>query len=322
MIKQAILTGGTGVTGNALIRYLLQQNIAVTALIRPDSFRRSSLPEEHELLTIVECGLENYESITPSLQRGSYDAFFHLAWDGSTGKQKLNNRNNFKLQLQNASYAMDAVQLCHAIACPTFVMTGSQAEYGRKDTAITEVMEKHPENGYGMAKLCAEGMTRILCKQYGIRHVWPILFSVYGPYDGTESLIDSCIHRLLRQEELEFTAGEQQWDYLYSYDAAKALLLLAEKGKDGECYNVTNGTTKPLREYIEIMYRIIAPDRKPNFGTIPYAPNQVMLLSADISKLKIATGFEPEYEFEEGIRQILVQIEETFKLQKRDNAYE
>jgi len=274
MIRQAIVTGGTGVTGNALIRYLLQQNIAVTALIRPNSFRRSSLPEEHELLTIIECGLENYESITPSLQRGSYDAFFHLAWDGSTGKQKLNNRNNFKLQLQNASYAMDAVQLCHAIACPTFVMTGSQAEYGRKDTAITEVMEKHPENGYGMAKLCAEGMTRILCKQYGIRHVWPILFSVYGPYDGTESLIDSCIHRLLRLEE------------------------------------------------IEIMYRIIAPDRKPNFGTIPYAPNQVMLLSADISKLKIATGFEPEYEFDEGIRQILVQIKETFKLQKRDNAYE
>ena len=313
MIKHALITGGTGVTGNALVRYLLQQNIAVTALIRPDSFRRRFLPEGQELLTIVECGMENYLTIAPKLKGKSYDVFFHLAWDGSTGTQKVNNRNNVRLQNQNTSYAIDAVELCHSIQCPVFIMTGSQAEYGRKDSAVTEGMEKHPENGYGMAKLCAEGMTRILCRQYGIRHVWPILFSVYGPYDNTQSLIDTSIRRLLLQEkELLFTAGEQQWDYLYSYDAAKALLLLAEKGRDGECYHVASGRIKHLYEYIEMIFRVVAPGRQPEFGALPYAPDQVMQLSADISKLKHDTGFEPEYEFEEGIRKILEQVKESF----------
>lgn len=313
MIKQVLVTGGTGVTGNALVRYLLQHNIAVTALIRPNSFRRCFLPEDNELLTVMECSMADYGKLALKLQSRSYDVFFHLAWDGSVGRQKVNNRNNFKLQIQNSSYAIDAVQLCHDIDCPVFVMTGSQAEYGVKNTIISEGMEKHPENGYGMAKLCAEGMTRILCKQYGIRHVWPILFSIYGPYDGTESLVDTSIRRLIRQEELAFTAGEQQWDYLYSYDAAKALLLLAQKGRDGECYNVANGSAKPLRKYIETIYQVVAPDRKPRFGSIPYAPNQVMVLSADISKLKHDTGFEPEYQFEDGIHQILRQMNESTK---------
>ncbi len=320
MIKQAIVTGGTGVTGNALVRYLLQQNIEVTALVRPGSPRNCYLPKKHELLTIVECGLEDYGSVPDRIQGRYYDAFFHLAWDGSTGKQKVNNRNNFKLQNMNTTYALDAVQLCYEVNCPVFVMTGSQAEYGRKNEIVTEAMEKHPENGYGMAKLCAEGMTRLLCKQYGIRHVWPILFSVYGPYDGTESLIDTSIRRLLCREELSFTKGEQQWDYLYSFDAAKALLLLAEKGRDGECYNVANGITKELRDYVRIIYKVVAPDKSPKFGDIPYAADQVMLLSADISKLKCDTGFTPDYEFETGIRKIMEQVKES--LNEKDSPYD
>ncbi|MDE7062180.1 MAG: NAD-dependent epimerase/dehydratase family protein, partial [Lachnospiraceae bacterium] len=60
MIKKVIVTGGTGVTGNALVKYLLQQKIEVTALVRPGSFRRRFLPEGHPLLTVVDCGLADY----------------------------------------------------------------------------------------------------------------------------------------------------------------------------------------------------------------------------------------------------------------------
>lgn len=304
MIKRVIVTGGTGVTGNALVRYLLNQNIEVTALIRSNSKRKEFLPLENKLLNVVECSMNEYNSIDSKLT-DKYDAFFHLSWDGSTGKEKVDNRNNFKLQNQNVTYAIDAVDLCNKIKCPVFIMTGSQAEYGRKNHEIVEEDVKNPENGYGMAKLCAEGMTRILCKKYGIRHVWPILFSVYGPYDGTESLIDTSIRGLLQNKYLDYTAGEQIWDFLYSYDAAKALLLLAEKGRDGECYNVANGNAKGLKEYIKIIYNIVEPNKTPNLGKVPYAENQVMYLYANINKLKDETGFFPEFDFESGIRKVV-----------------
>lgn len=307
-IKNAVITGGTGVTGNALVKYLLQQEIEVTALVRPNSFRRHFLPQNHPRLTVIECGMKNYSSIRESFPDKSYDVFFHLAWDGSTGKKKVGNRNNFKLQNQNVSYALDAVELCHQLHCPVFVMTGSQAEYGCKDVLVTEDMEKRPENGYGIAKLCAEGMTRILCREYGIRQIWPILFSVYGPCDATESLIDTSIRGLLQGRTLPYTKGEQLWDYLYSYDAARALLLLAEYGIDGETYHVASGSVRPLYEYIELMYQIVAPDLKPRLGELAYSNHQAMFLGADISKLKSVTGFQPEYTFEHGIRRIQEEI--------------
>ena len=39
VISNVIVTGGTGVTGNALVRYLLKNNIKVTAIIRENSIR-------------------------------------------------------------------------------------------------------------------------------------------------------------------------------------------------------------------------------------------------------------------------------------------
>lgn len=304
VVKNVIVTGGTGVTGNALVKYLLREGISVTAIIRPGSVRRSFLPAEQKGFNIIECDLADYPSLKDSLPKNQFDVFFHLAWDGSMGKEKVNNRNNFSLQIKNVEHALGAVELCHAIACDTFIMTGSQAEYGRKDCAVTEDMAKNPENGYGMAKLCAEGMTRLFCQGYGIRHIWPILFSIYGPYDAAESLVDTTLRGLKKGETLPYTKGEQEWDYLYSYDAAKALLLLAKRGRAGEAYNVANGKTRRLADYINDIYEVAAPKKTPRLGELPYGENQVMLLSANIDKLQKTTGFKADYEFKIGIEEI------------------
>ena len=308
-ISSAIVTGGTGVTGNALVRYLLDQGVKVTALVRKNSIRAKYLPE-HENLKIVWCGLEEYAEIADELEAGTYDAFFHLAWEGSKGKEKVANRNNFRMQNMNTGFALDAVELCHSIGCDTFIMTGSQAEYGPVDGMCSEETPKLPVNGYGMAKLCAEGMTRLLCKEYGIRHIWAILFSVFGPRDATESMIDISIRNLKEGQSTDYTKGEQMWNYLYSFDAAKALYLLAQYGRDGEFYNVASAVNKPLGEYITELYEAVATDTKPVLGGRPYPPGKLVCLQADTSKLITETGFKEEYSFQEGIREISKSMDE------------
>lgn len=98
------------------------------------------------------------------------------------------------------------------------------------------------------------------------------------------------------------------WDYLYSKDAARALCLLGEKGRDGKIYCIGSGQARPLREYMEMLRNAIDPALPLGIGEIPYGEKQVMYLCADISDLTEDTGFTPEVGFEEGIRETIKNV--------------
>ena len=115
----------------------------------------------------------------------------------------------------------------------------------------------------------------------------------------------STIGKLLKHERPEFTKGEQQWDYLYSEDAALAMCLLGEKGIDGKIYCIGGGTVRPLYEYIQMIRDNIDKDAELGLGDIEYGKDQVMYLCADITDLKQDVGFLPEYTFEEGIKKTI-----------------
>jgi nucleoside-diphosphate-sugar epimerase len=115
------------------------------------------------------------------------------------------------------------------------------------------------------------------------------------------TMVTSTLKKLLRGESPSLTKGEQQWDYLYSRDAAKALLAAGERGVSGKVYCIGSGQARPLKEYITIMRDRINPDITLGFGEIPYGEKQVMYLCADISELTTDTGFIPETDFETGI---------------------
>ena len=292
---RAIITGATGAVGMALISELTGRGIEVAVLCRRGSARAANI-SEHPLIKKVECSLADMNELDMGDEK--YDMFFHLAWDGTTGAT----RNDMYLQNNNVRYTLDAVNLAERLGCSVFVGTGSQAEFGRVEGKLNSKTPTFPENGYGMAKLCAGHMSREVCREKGIKHIWVRILSVYGPYDGDRSLIASAIKKLFDGEKPSFTAGEQMWDYMYSGDTARAMVELALGGKDGGVYCLGSGDARPLREYIEILRDTIDHKAELGFGDIPYAENQVMYLCADTSELKADVGFESRVGFEEGIR--------------------
>jgi nucleoside-diphosphate-sugar epimerase len=158
-----------------------------------------------------------------------------------------------------------------------------------------------------MAKLCAGEMTRAICHQLGMRHVWARVLSVYGVNDGPLSVISILLDKLFKGEKPALTAGEQLWDYIYAEDAGEALCRMAELGRDGAIYPVGYGQARPLRDYFEMLRDAVDPLLPLGLGEIPYPPNQVMHLEADISGLSRDTGFMPATPFEVGIRQVVEQ---------------
>lgn len=307
-MKKVILTGGTGMLGLALIELLIEKGIEVLVIVRPDSKRRAVLPVS-DYVKVIECDLTRLWELKTKIT-DTYDAFFHFAWDGTYG----DSRNDMQLQNQNVKAALDAVELAKETGCRTFLGAGSQAEYGRVDgIKLGPDTPTRPETGYGIGKLCAGQMTRILCQQLGIKHIWTRILSTYGPHDGLHTMVMSGIIKMLKGERPQYTKGEQMWDYLYCEDAARAFYLAAESGMDGSVYCIGSGQVRPLAEYITVIRDTIDKNIEIGFGEIPYYDKQVMYLCADIENLRQDTGFNPAVSFEEGIRRTVDWYKEEMK---------
>lgn len=295
---RVIITGATGAVGIALINKLLEENVEMLVICRNNT-KMKRIPV-NDLITIKFCELENYNNIINDTGK-KYDVIYHFAWDGTTGEK----REDMYLQNNNIKYSLDAVKLGKRFGCKKFIGAGSQAEYGRTNINLTDKTPTFPETGYGIAKLCAGQMTRKLCQQLKMEHIWTRILSVYGPYDNDNSLIMTAIKRISNNQELHVTKCEQVWDYIYSKDIAEILYLLSKQGKNEGIYIIGSGTKRTLKEYITIIKNEINPSYELKFGDIKYSDKQVMYLCADTSIIKKELKFECKYTFEEGIKELI-----------------
>lgn len=294
-MERVIISGATGAIGTAIINELVNNNVEVLVLCRKDSKRNNQIPVS-PLVTKKYCALNELKNLNNDSDK-KYDVFYHLAWDGTFG----DSRNDLHLQNKNVDYALDAVETAKRFGCTTFIGVGSQAEYGRVEGVLSAETPTNPENGYGIAKLCAGHMTRERAHQLNMKHIWVRVLSVYGPNDGVNSMVTSTVLKLINGETPKFTKGEQLWDYLYSKDAARAFYLLGRLGTDGKTYVLGGGREQPLAEYIRTIRDVVSPNAQIDLGAIPYNDRQVMRLCADISELVKDTNWKPVYNFKDGI---------------------
>ncbi len=297
-LRRAVVSGGTGALGRALLSELSEREVSTLVLCRASSARSADISESR-FVRKLDCPLDKMSELY--LGDEKFDAFFHLAWEGTTGEA----REDMYLQNLNVKHTLDAVALAARMGCGVFIGAGSQAEYGNAECALSSSTPAFPKSGYGMAKLCAGQMSRAYCRQLGVRHIWARILSIYGPFDGAQSLVSQAIDKISRGERASFTRGEQMWDYMYSADAAHVLFLLAERGRDGGVYCLGSGQARPLYEYIDIIRKQINPSARLFLGDIPYAEGQLMHLRADIEELVRDIGAFPITPFEKGIKRTL-----------------
>jgi nucleoside-diphosphate-sugar epimerase len=295
-MKNIVITGATGMIGSALARQALEKDMEVLCIVRQDSSRIENIPKS-EKIKIVSVNLQNYDAFNSN---ENYDVFFHLAWDKTFGVS----RDDVDVQSKNIRYTLDAIQLAKRLGCSVFVGAGSQAEYGIVSAPLTPDTHADPQSGYGIAKYAAGKLGRLLCARLGIRFNWLRILSVFGPFDGSNTLIMYAINELRAGRSPEFTKCEQIWDYLYCDDAARAFLAVGDNGVDGKIYPLGSGKQRKLSGYLEALRDILYPDGVLQFGKKDYYPHQPMFLCADISELTADTGWRPKVSFEKGIKMV------------------
>lgn len=291
------LTGATGFVGSYTLRRLLTSGVhEVAILARPTSdFRRIAdlLPQ----VSVVGGDLAQPETIALQLKRFEPDAVVHLAWQGV-----LNSARNEPTQDNNVAQSLDLVRMAYASGAKHWIGLGSQAEYGPCANRIDEATPTQPTTQYGIAKLTTCREAELLCESLGMRYAWLRLFSSYGPDDDPSWLIPYVALKLLRGERPATTAGEQRWDYIYVDDVAAAITATVEAPEARGVFNLGSGTTATIRSIIERVREEVDPAAEIGFGEMPYRPDQVMHLEANITKLQTATGWTPQMPLGEGLK--------------------
>lgn len=294
---RCLITGASGHLGSYLTKRLVDDGAEVFALVRErsDLWRLGSVLSEIEVLR---ADLANSSSVAGAIREAAPEVVVHLAWHGVTSEYR-NAREQISL---NLSGSLELFHTAQSAGCGCWIGVGSQAEYGPYTGVLKEDLPTWPETAYGLAKLCTGLVTRKLCELAGMRYVWMRLLATYGPKDDERHLIPRVIKQLLAREVPPLTPGEQLWDYLYVEDAAEAIRLAAINPQAQGIYNLGSGKAYEVRGIVERIRDLIEPSLPLGYGELAYPLDQVMHLQADISALRAATGWAPEFELDEGLR--------------------
>lgn len=295
-MERAIVTGATGFLGRWLVRELLHEKISVTAVVRSGN-RASQLLPESGLLHIVECPMERYGALAEKLFDNTGSVFYHLAWAGVSGAD----RSSLNVQLANVQASGEAAEAAAAAGCSAFVGLGTIMEDESAAAAVAAGVQPNLGYLYGEAKHFSHLLTKTVCAQRGIPHLWAAITNAYGEYEYSPRFINTTLRKILRKEPLEFTAGTQMYDFIHAEDGAKALTAIGTSGKPFHSYLIGSGQAAPLRTFVERLGNTLAPDQPLRFGSVPYTGAQLPAERFSIEQLTKDTGFVPQISFEEGL---------------------
>ena len=155
---------------------------------------------------------------------------------------------------------------------------------------------------YGMGKMIAHAMCKSVAADIGIDLLWPMITNAYGVGEFSPRFVNTTIRKIINKEPLQFTAGTQNYDFVYVSDVAKAFYLVAEKGRPFCEYMIGSGDAKPLREFVVEMTSALDPTNPPIFGDVPFTGTNMPLSTFDISDLQKDTGYAPEISFAQGTK--------------------
>lgn len=295
-MKHAVVTGANGFIGQWLIKELVKEGVEVTAVVRS---RNSDLTgiQGGSNVKIVYCEMEKIDALPKMIGKQGYDVFYHLAWSGSTGKE----RAEYGTQLQNVKWTCNAVRAAGNIGCRRFVGTGTLAEMDVQSYIPLDGTLPNTVSNYGTAKIAAHYMSKAECCASGVEHLWAYLPNTYGMGNRTANFVNFASKTMLLGQPADFTSGEQMYDFVYVSDVVHALYLIGEKGCAMSSYYIGSTKPVPLKYYIIKIRDAINPNIELHLGAVPFHGTELKAEMFDCQKLVDDTGYQPKVAFEDGI---------------------
>lgn len=224
----------------------------------------------------------------------------HAAWTGVTAAD----RDKEELQYGNIRFFTELLQMARAAGVKRIIALGSTAEYGQINGRVNEDYPCNPVSAYGRAKLvCLWALEDFAAKQ-SATYAWLRLFSTYGPGEGEQWFMPNLLKQMRAGEAPRLTACKQRYDYMHVRDVAAGVLAAAQKTEVSGVFNLGSNRSVPLKEIVQMLRKLSGSAVEPEFGALPYRPNQSMRMEGDSTKFYATFGFAPRITLEQGLREV------------------
>ena len=321
---KVLVTGGAGFIGSAVVRHIVRDtgwsvaNVdSLTYAGNLESLAEARDSNRHRHFKVDICDRAALDAVFREVRP---DAVLHLAAESHVDRS-IDGAAPFIATNITGTYTLLEATLTHWRALDeatrarfrfqhisTDEVFGSLGATGR----FTETTPYQPNSPYSASKAASDHLVRAWHHTYGLPTLATNCSNNYGPYHFPEKLIPLVILRALGGETLPvYGKGENVRDWLHVEDHAEALTLVLRKGRPGETYNVGGDSERRNIDVVRAICTLLdemlpASANRPHEKLIKFVPDRPghdARYAIDATKIKTELGWQPRYNFEDGLRQ-------------------
>lgn len=312
-IKRALITGITGSGGSYLAEYIVQNHPAVEVhgVGRWHSTSAAdNLREIRSRVTMHECDLMDFSSVLAALEKANPDAIFHLAAHANVRasfQTPLAVMNNNIMGTANLFEAVRAAKIN-----PVFQLCSTSEVYGQvdpKDVPIREDAPMRPSSPYAVSKVTQDLLGYTYFVAYRMPVVRTRMFAYLNPR-RTDLFATSFARQVARierglQKELVHGNLNSVRTIIDVRDAMRAYWDAALYCTPGEAYNIGGKTTMTVGQFLDLLKSLAKTPIPSRVDPALLRPADVTLQIPSTEKFEKATGWKPQYSFEESVSFLL-----------------
>jgi len=279
--KRIIVTGSKGFVGSHLVRELRKGGAKVISI------------DISKGVDVTDWGqINDYPDM---------DIIYHLAAKTYIPSAIEDPRETYRVNLLST---LNMLELGRRKGVNAFIFASSYIYGYPQYIPIDERHPINPTNPYSRGKALAEDLCRAYYQDYGLRCLIIRAFNIYGEGQRDDFLIPAIVKQI-GKGEIELNDPEPRRDFLYVKDAVEAYVKAAEySGSDFEIFNIGSGVSYSVDE---IVRKIIAVSGQRVRVKYLYQrrDNEIMNTVADIRKAKEKLDWEPKFNLEEGLANMI-----------------
>ena len=306
---RALVTGITGQDGSYLAELLLAEGTDVVGLVRPPLDREMpTLAGVRERITFLEGDVRDPEGLDAAIREVAPDEVYHLAaptfvpasWEDPEG-------------FLDAIAGATATVLLAARAVGARVVVPSSPEiFG--DCGVSpqdEDAPRRPQSPYGVAKLAAHELVRVLRDRFGLHASSVITYNHESPR-RPERFVTRKVTRgvaaiaLGREQELVLGDLDARRDWSHAADVVRGLVLAARHDEPGD-YVLASGVARTVRELVAAAFAAagVDADGRVRVDESFVRPPEGTVMVGDASRARAVLGWAPEVPFDALVREMV-----------------